>query len=523
MNFVPSRSAALAQVRSEVDGEHRDEDRGDDRDDDREQAHAARGGGGACARASARSTSGVGFRLLWLLRFVHWATRSRRARGPPRPKCRRHGDFLDRAGLGRAQLVLHLHRFDDDDAAAARRRRRLGRRARARRDPASAPRSAASRAHRPSTAAPRRRAPAVDDHRRRYGRASVTSNSPRAAPGAICSSRLAFDASPTIERQAELTDPLRLDLVRLAVDRDAISAGRPAGSTVDGPWCAAEVNDLDLEGHRRSASMRAARCQRLRRRRPGQLPTPPRAREGTRRSPPQSSPASVRRSSSSLKLAPRRSVSKPIEPRRVVLPVAVFRLAHQPRRRTGSSSGCRAPDIRRARATCARSRRCASRPTRPASRSSSRSTPALRTRRSRRRRHECPGQTRAQGADEPRRRHEAQVRILGVDAAFDRVADGASARVPDRCRGARLARCESASGRGRGPSPFPSPGARPAAGCSSRGSRTSRQCRAGTRSSRRSCSSTVRATAAAAAAILWRSSALTEMDGDSSTTFWCRR
>ena len=39
-------------------------------------------------------------------------------------RARRHGDVLDAARLGRAQLVLHLHRFDDDDRLARRRPRR---------------------------------------------------------------------------------------------------------------------------------------------------------------------------------------------------------------------------------------------------------------------------------------------------------------------------------------------------------------------------------------------------------------
>ena len=124
---------------------------------------------------------------------------------------------------------------------------------------------------------------------------------------------------------------------------------------------------------------------------------------------------------------------------------------------------------------------------------------------------------------QPRRRHEPFVRILGVDAAFDRVALRRERTLGIDASAARRARCGSASARDRRWSPSRSPGARPGAACSSRGSRTSRPRRAGTRSCRRCCSRRPprpcrRVGRSAAAAC-----GSTAIDGDSSTTFWWRR
>ena len=66
--------------------------------------------------------------------------------------------------------------------------------------------------------------------------------------------------------------------------------------------------------------------------------------------------------------------------------------------------------------------------------------------------HAGPGR-RAQAAHQAGRRHEALVRILGVDAALDGVAARRRARAPDRGRAARRGRCGSATARGRCRSP----------------------------------------------------------------------
>ncbi len=126
---------------------------------------------------------------------------------------------------------------------------------------------------------------------------------------------------------------------------------------------------------------------------------------------------------------------------------------------------------------------------------------------------------RPQAADRARGRHEALVGILGVDAALDRVAVG-------RQRARRIDREPLAAREANLPvdeidrrSPSPSPDARPAAGCSSRGSRTIRPRRAGTRSCRRWCTRPPWPRRRRPPPCGRGASGVTASDGDSSTTF----
>ena len=141
---------------------------------------------------------------------------------------------------------------------------------------------------------------------------------------------------------------------------------------------------------------------------------------------------------------------QPIEVGRVVAPLEVLGLPHQPQEERDRRPDAEDLVFARAPATSARSPRRASRPRRSASRSASRRRPAPYSRRRRRRRRACRDRTAGRRrADQARRRHEALVGILGVDAALDRVAARRQrARRIDR-RAARRARCGSATAPGR--------------------------------------------------------------------------
>ena len=129
----------LLQPRPEVDGEPRDDHRGDERDQtERAQDGADESGCGRVAaspvrrrRAPASAPPAAPVSDLCQVRptsigvirvrgsfddHQHAPGLDRGAGG--------HGDVLDASGLRRAQLVLHLHRFDDDDGLARARPRR---------------------------------------------------------------------------------------------------------------------------------------------------------------------------------------------------------------------------------------------------------------------------------------------------------------------------------------------------------------------------------------------------------------
>ena len=286
-------------------------DRGDDGHDDREQAQQNASEAARSRRRRLGAGFGVWFRSVparsGVLRLVHWSTRSPRARVPPRPTCPASRRLLDRAGLRRAQLVFHLHRFDDDHALPRRDRRRRGRRARAPRVRASARPPPARPARPPSSVAPRRRVrplTTTGDRAAAERHQQLAARRRRARPAAR---GCAFDASPTISDKPN--SPARSAWTSCA-SPSTTTRNRPGRRRLDRDRAHARRRSRSRRSSiaTRSASSRAARCHRLS---AGPSPTPAadarpaRARHASIAAAIVTSRDSS--ASSSLKLSPRRS------------------------------------------------------------------------------------------------------------------------------------------------------------------------------------------------------------------------
>ena len=212
----------LAQVGPEIDRKDRCQQRRDDGDENSEQAeqHAAE------APAFARVLPWLvrlGFRLVPVPAFRplgYSITTSTRPASTEVPGVT--ADFHDRSGLRRAQLVLHLHRFDDDDALTgghgiagvdehADDATRHGR------DDRLLPRSPAVVG--PAAAA---RAPVDDD---RHGAATERTSTRRAARRRDLQLAAAASKRRRQSTTGRTRHPLGLDFVRLAIDDDHIAAG----------------------------------------------------------------------------------------------------------------------------------------------------------------------------------------------------------------------------------------------------------------------------------------------------------